>query len=125
MAAKKPLNLEDLMAEIKKNAIDSYRKLANLESKIDKNQKSLNNYIQTKDQIQTKTGKIEDRIKMAESTVKTLEDGVSQMSDELEALSRNNFWMKPTNTSEILYLRNANAPCKVQGITLCFQETMS
>ena len=108
MAANKRLTLEDQIGEIKKNAIDSNRKLANLESKIDKNQESLNNYIKTNDEaltkIQTKTRKTEDRIKMTESTVKTLEDRVSQMSDELEALAKNNFWVKPTNISEILYL---------------------
>ena len=92
MATKKHLN--DLMTELKKKAVDTKRRLTNLEMEIYKNQETLNNYIKSNDEpivkLKTKTEKFDNCIIAAKNTVKTLESQVTQLSGDIEELARNN-----------------------------------
>ena len=94
MAAKKILTLEDVMSEIRNSAADTNKKLTIFETKFDKSQETLTNYMKLNDEaiakLKAENEKCDNRLKAAEDTVKTLEDRVSQLSNDVEALARNN-----------------------------------
>ena len=94
MAAKKPLTLDDIMSEIKKHATNADARFTLLESKMDKNHDMLNNYMKSNDEalakVMTTTKGLDNRIKVAEDTVKSLETRVTHLADNVETLSKLN-----------------------------------
>ena len=87
MAAKKPLTLEDIMLEMRKNAADTKKSLTNLETKIDKNRETLDAHIQSNKE---EMAALQSRTKASEDTVKQLETRLTQLTDDMLELQRDN-----------------------------------
>ena len=93
MSAKKALTLDDIMAELQKGKKDTNQRLDVLETKFDKNQKEVFDYIEGNKAAMKKSENtvknMDNRLKQAEDTIQGLETRITALSNELEMAIKN------------------------------------